>query len=94
MLFEDIQSQESYARDEELFKRSFYDVHRDFQSYIKIDGYKQKLLVVTHGLSTTTLTRTIWFWLFSLMGLTVPYRWYFSRHCLTAEVTLTKSITL
>ena len=54
--------------------------------------FRHKLLVVRTGLSDIALASQMWFWVASLLGLTVPYRLWFSYHCRSAELTLTKSI--
>lgn len=54
--------------------------------------FRHKLLVVRTGLSDIALASQMWFWVASFLGLTVPYRLWFSYHCRSAELTLTKSI--
>lgn len=54
--------------------------------------FRHKILVVRTGLSDITWASQVWFWVASVLGLTVPYRMWFSNHCRPAELTVTKLI--
>jgi hypothetical protein len=61
---------------------------------VAVDGFKPKLLgvrTVIGGRGTGRL-RLSFFWLFTLLGLTVPYRIWFERHCDRVEVVLAKEV--
>ena len=55
-----------------------------------MQGYKKKLLVVkTHGILRRIFTIQ-YYWLFTCLLLTVPYRIHFARHCDELHITLAK----
>jgi hypothetical protein len=55
-------------------------------------GYRPKTLAVRsiQGVSSAKLFRLHLFWVFTLSGLTVPYRIWFNRHCDFLRVTVVK----
>ena len=61
-----------------------------------VENFKPKLLAVrtiVAGPGTGKL-RLPSFWFYTLLGLTVPYRIWFSRHCDRLEVVLAKEVTV
>jgi len=54
--------------------------------------FQPKLLVVRTGLSNVAMASQLWFWMASLVGLTVPFRIWFARHCIPVELMLTKTM--
>jgi hypothetical protein len=85
---------ERYFVQEALFKQreGRRDVHSEFSRYIRLDNFRHKVLVVRTGLSDVAFASKLWFWVTSCLGLTVPYRIWFSRHCQPTELTVTKEI--
>ena len=69
------------------------DMYSDFNLYYNIEGYLPKLLAVHDKSNSGGLAKSVWFWIFTLCGLTVPYRIWFSRQCIDVDVTLTKEVT-
>ena len=63
--------------------------------YIPVEGFRPKMLAVrtTIGAPKTGLVKKQMFWFFTLIGLTVPYRIWFSRHCDELCVTMVKETT-
>mmetsp|Transcript_35993 Transcript_35993/g.87006 ORF Transcript_35993/g.87006 Transcript_35993/m.87006 type:complete len:138 (-) Transcript_35993:410-823(-) len=72
-----------------------WDVHSTFKSRLVMDGYLPKILVVNHSLggTGTGLIKNLWYWIFTCLGMTVPYRIWFSHHCSNTEVTIAKEVT-
>lgn len=62
---------------------------------ILVKGFKPKLLAVRTviGAPKTGIVKYHLFWLFTLLGLTVPYRKWFSSHCDDLCVTIVKETT-
>lgn len=58
-----------------------------------MDGYTPKLLVVRTVLGNEALVRMANFWIFTLFGLTVPYRLFFSRNCDELDLVITKEVS-
>ncbi len=60
----------------------------------EVEGFRPKVLALTTGIGapTTGLVRYHFFWIFTMLGLTVPYRIWFSKHCTNLEVTIDKEI--
>lgn len=58
-----------------------------------VDGYIPKLLVVRTILGNEALVRMTIFWIFTLLGLTVPYRLLFSRNCDELDLVITKEVS-
>jgi len=85
---------ERYFLEETLFKEQERqrDRYFDFTRKIYIPNFRHKILVVRTGLSDVAFASQLWFWIASLMGMTVPFRIWFSRHCQLAELTVTKEI--
>jgi len=70
------------------------DIQMDFDTTIELKGFQPKVLVSTTGIGapSTGLARRHFFWIFTLVGLTVPYRIWFSRHCATLQVLIEKEV--
>ena len=66
----------------------------EFSTNIQVAGYKPKLLAVRHRRQATTIAsrffRLHFFWFFTLLGLSLPYRIWLSNHCDEMRVTITK----
>lgn len=57
---------------------------------LAVPGYKQKLLAVRPTKGIQKLFNIYYFWLFTFLGLTVPYRIRFSNHCDELRVAVVK----
>eukprot|EP00554_Chaetoceros_debilis_P001173 CAMPEP_0194094672 /NCGR_PEP_ID=MMETSP0149-20130528/55072_1 /TAXON_ID=122233 /ORGANISM="Chaetoceros debilis, Strain MM31A-1" /LENGTH=392 /DNA_ID=CAMNT_0038780443 /DNA_START=934 /DNA_END=2112 /DNA_ORIENTATION=- len=66
------------------------DTYAEFSTHVDIPGYKQKLLAVRPTKGIQKLFNIYYFWLFSFLGLTVPYRIRFSNHCDELRVAVVK----
>ena len=69
----------------------------EFSTNIEVGGYRPRILAVRRNFSsrnrlsmTSKLFRLHLFWAFTLLGLTVPYRVWFKRHCDFVRVTIIK----
>lgn len=67
---------------------------RVYLTLIQVKGYRAKVLAVR---STTTVTQKFfnihYFWLFTMIGLTVPYRIHFGKHCDELRVAVVKEVS-
>ncbi|CAB9506197.1 reductase [Seminavis robusta] len=85
-----------YLMEKELFyhQESRHDVHHEFTMKLQLQNvdYRNKILVVRTGLSDVAFASQLWFWIASLLGLTVPYRMWFSRHCLQTSLNIVKEL--
>lgn len=68
------------------------DEYAEFSTNISLKGFKPKLLAVRpiEGVLSARLFRLHMFWIFTLLGLTLPFRVWFSRHCDELRVTVAK----
>lgn len=91
LLLSDAKAREDYFAQQMAFvtEEGQKDVHAEFATNIQVPGFKSKILV-QRGDSAVTSSNTYAFWFFTLLGLTVPYRIWFDRHCDQVCVTLTK----
>jgi hypothetical protein len=57
-----------------------------------VAGFKRRLLAIrpVPGILSTKIFRLYTFWIFTLLGLGLPYRIWFSRHCDNLRVTVVK----
>jgi hypothetical protein len=78
------------------------DEFAEFSTHINVAGFQPRLLAVRQPLSSPRLQGYYWqnavnkifrrhhFWLFTLLGLTLPYRIWFDRHCDELRVSVVK----
>jgi hypothetical protein len=57
-----------------------------------VEGYKEKVLAVRQSKGACQLYTLKYFWFFTLIGLTVPYRIWFSNHCDELRVAVVKEV--
>jgi hypothetical protein len=57
-----------------------------------VKGYKEKVLAVRKFKGVRQMYSLKYFWLFTLIGLTVPYRIWFSNHCDELRVAIVKEV--
>lgn len=73
------------------------DEYAEFSTSIQVAGFKPRMLALrpVEGHPSVKLFRLNLFWLFTFLGLTVPFRIWFARHCDEIRVTVTKeTVTL
>ena len=68
------------------------DEFAEFSTNISLQGFKPQLLAVRNvdGVQSARLFRLHMFWIFTVFGLTLPFRIWFSRHCDELRVTVAK----
>eukprot|EP00980_Cylindrotheca_fusiformis_P002694 scaffold627_cov125-Cylindrotheca_fusiformis.AAC.11 len=95
LLFANDASYYDYIDQESQFRYFWQnrDRHYDFDVRLPMEGVRPKVLVASHGLAGPRLGKSMWFYLFTCFGLTVPYRIWFSRHCTNVGITVTKEVT-
>ena len=79
---------EYFAQQLQFIKQhSNKDIHARFSTDIILENYKAKVLL---AISKSSFFRISWFWIFTLIGLTVPFRIWLAHHCDELRVTLVK----
>jgi len=68
------------------------DVHMDHHTTLEVDGLQPRILVSTTGLGAIPIFERNYFWLFTLLGLTVPYRRWISSHCGELDAVIDKQV--
>jgi hypothetical protein len=68
------------------------DEYAEFSTSIQVSGFKPRMLAIrpVEGIPSAKLFRSHLFWIFTVMGLTVPYRIWFARHCDELRVAVIK----
>jgi len=98
IVFSDGKARENYFSQQSDFVTSEgqRDEYSEFSTNIQVDKFKRRMLAVrpVEGVPSTQLFRLHLFWLFTLMGLTVPFRIWFSRHCDELRVTVVKETSM
>jgi len=95
VLFSDAKAKADYFRQQSDFvnRLSRLDELAEFSTSIEVRGYRPKLLAIrpTQGLARPThQLRVYHFWLFTILGLTVPFRILFARRCDELRVSVVK----
>jgi len=95
VLFSDAKAKADYFRQQSDFVNRFgkLDKLAEFSTSIQVHGYRPKLLAIrpTQGLARPTHQfRVYHFWLYTILGLTVPFRIMFARHCDELRVAVVK----
>lgn len=102
LVLSDKRSREDYFRQQSEFVTRYgrEDEFAEFSSSIEVAGYRPRLLVAWPLSSPNTnknirdykrrLVRLSVFWVFTCLGMTVPYRVWFKRHCDLLRVTVVK----
>jgi len=89
-------ARESYMKQQSQFvvQRGQGDECAEFSTSIRIPGFRSRMLAErpVKGVLSTKLFRLHNFWIFTLLGLTVPYRIWFADHCDEVRVTITKEL--
>lgn len=68
------------------------DEYAEFSTNIQVNGFKPRMLAVRtmEGVPSTKLFRLHLFWIFTCLGMSVPFRVWFARHCDVLRVTVAK----
>jgi hypothetical protein len=68
------------------------DEYAEFSTNIQVAGFKPRMLAIrpVEGVPSAKLFRSHLFWIFTALGLTVPYRIWFARHCDELRVAVIK----
>jgi len=70
------------------------DVHAEFATSIEVEGFRPKLLAVRPVRHATNISAALFrqhvYVLFTLLGLSLPYRMWFAKHCDEIRVTVVK----
>ena len=93
LVLADKRSREDYFQQQSNFvtKHGREDEFAEFSTEIKVAGYRPRLLARNNSTpSKKRLFRLSVFWMFTCIGLTVPYRIWFKRHCDFIRVTVVK----
>jgi hypothetical protein len=94
LVLADKKSREDYFAQQSEFvnQHGRGDEFTEFSTDIQVRGYKPSMLAVrpVEGVLSTRLFRLHTFWLFTLCGLTLPYRIWFKRRCDYLRVTVVK----
>jgi len=54
------------------------DVSYDFSTKLRIPGHREKILAEVQPGSTPCFLNIGWYWVMNLLGLSLPFRWYFT----------------
>eukprot|EP00587_Corethron_hystrix_P007068 CAMPEP_0113301714 /NCGR_PEP_ID=MMETSP0010_2-20120614/2823_1 /TAXON_ID=216773 ORGANISM="Corethron hystrix, Strain 308" /NCGR_SAMPLE_ID=MMETSP0010_2 /ASSEMBLY_ACC=CAM_ASM_000155 /LENGTH=274 /DNA_ID=CAMNT_0000155373 /DNA_START=663 /DNA_END=1487 /DNA_ORIENTATION=- /assembly_acc=CAM_ASM_000155 len=70
------------------------DTLAEFSTAVDVEGFRPKVLVshTVLGPKGTKIVRMHYFWIFTLLGLTIPYRIWFSRHCDELAISVIKHL--
>jgi len=73
------------------------DVHAEFATSIEVEGFRSKLLAVRPVRRASNISAALFrqhiYVLFTLLGLSLPYRIWFAKHCDEIRVTVVKETT-
>jgi len=104
LVLSDRRSREDYFQQQSDFVTRYgrEDEYAEFSTSIEVAGYRPRLLVARSSTKANScrggytktkqkmLARISFFWVFTCLGLTVPYRVWFKRHCEFLRVTVVK----
>jgi len=90
LLLRDVKARQDYLQQQRAFVQSAaLDEHAEFSTNICIAGFEPRLLAARNKRWLYSLPI---FWLFTLCGLTVPFRRWFAAHCDEVRVTVVKEV--
>ncbi|KAG7354210.1 Tmem151 family protein [Nitzschia inconspicua] len=96
LILADGRTREDYFQQQSNFftKHGQGDELAEFSTDIQVDGYRPRMLAVRPRKNRAArLFRLHFFWVFTLLGLTVPYRIWFKQHCDFVRVAIVKEIS-
>jgi len=73
-------------------KEGMRDNFAEYSTNIEVKGFKRRMLAIrpVEGIPSAKLFRLNAFWTFTLLGLSLPYRLWFARHCDYLRVSVVK----
>jgi hypothetical protein len=94
LLLRDTKTRQDYFAQQKSFLRNeHHDEYAEFSTNIYIDGFESRILAIpvsrNTGLSRWLIHRYM-YWVFTCIGLTVPYRRWLSSHCDEIRVRVVK----
>jgi len=93
LVLRDAKARRDYFQQQSDFVRAnAHGMADEFSTSIQVPGFRPRILAVRKrdNKVAATLFRPFFFWLFTLAGLTVPYRHWFAAHCDEVRVTVVK----
>lgn len=95
LLFENKQARVDYFKQQSDFigREGIKDNFAEFSTHVDVPGYKDKVLAVRPARGIQKLFNIHFFWFFTIMGLTVPYRIHFGKHCDELRVAVIKEVS-
>eukprot|EP00521_Asterionellopsis_glacialis_P009331 CAMPEP_0195284334 /NCGR_PEP_ID=MMETSP0707-20130614/2569_1 /TAXON_ID=33640 /ORGANISM="Asterionellopsis glacialis, Strain CCMP134" /LENGTH=552 /DNA_ID=CAMNT_0040343661 /DNA_START=219 /DNA_END=1874 /DNA_ORIENTATION=+ len=97
LVLENAKTRQDYFQQQTNFvtQHGQQDEYAEFSTDIHIEGFKRRMLAVRDTSFTSSgvaskLFRKHMFWVFTFVGLTVPYRSWFAKHCDELRVTVLK----
>eukprot|EP00934_Nitzschia_sp_Nitz4_P007814 Nitzschia sp. Nitz4//scaffold13_size275219//196144//197684//NITZ4_000898-RA/size275219-augustus-gene-0.272-mRNA-1//-1//CDS//3329536086//7804//frame0 len=94
LVLNDVTTREDYFRQQSEFvtEHGRDDEFTEFCTEIEVKGYRPTVLAVRaiEGVPSAKLFNLHVFWIFTLLGLTFPYRIWFKRHCDSLRVSVVK----
>ena len=97
LVLSDAKTRQDYFEQQSRFVTEHCQEDRmaEFSTNIRVDGYRPRLLATRKatGSVSSRFFRLHLFWVFTLLGLTVPYRAWFANHCDEIRVTVIKEIS-
>ncbi len=92
LILADSRSREDFFQQQSDFvtKNGQGDEFVDFSTNIQVAGYRPRVLVVRPFHRFSRFFTIHFFWVFTVLGLTVPFRIWFKRHCDFVRVTIVK----
>ncbi|KAG7351121.1 Tmem151 family protein [Nitzschia inconspicua] len=96
LILADGRTREDYFQQQSNFftKHGQGDEFAEFSTDIQVAGYRPRMLAVRPRKNRAArLFRLHFFWVFTLLGLTVPYRIWFKQHCDFVRVAVVKEIS-
>lgn len=97
LVLKDKKAREDYFAQQAVFvsTEGRKDMQAEFATTIEVEGFRSKVLAVrpVQGVSSSSLFRLHVFWLFTLLGLSLPFRIWFGKHCDDLRVTVVKEVS-
>ncbi|GFH47678.1 hypothetical protein CTEN210_04153 [Chaetoceros tenuissimus] len=96
LLFADKKTRVDYFRQQSRFihQEGVKDEYAEFSTHVDVKGYKGKVLAVRQPHGVQKIFNIRYYWLFTLLGLTVPYRIKFGKYCDELRVAVVKEVSL
>lgn len=96
LLFADKKTRVDYFQQQSRFihQEGVKDEYAEFSTHVDVKGYKGKVLAVRQPHGVQKIFNIRYYWLFTLLGLTVPYRIKFGKYCDELRVAVVKEVSL